>query len=450
MKIFYKLFTTVILLLLCLFSFAQQSSVLTPDATPTVTCDSMLSSPCPGSSALVRFTVTGGTFPFGNIFTAQLSNAFGSFAAPVNIGSVPYNTGFIIATIPISTGLGFLYRVRIVTSNPVDTSNVSPNTILILQVAQLNHITVSPHNYICPGEIITLTDLNYGSTFAWSTGATTQSIQVTQPGIYTVTSTNIATCKATTSDTLVAPVVVNAGTDGAICRYDSLQVGAALVPGQNYMWSPSAGLNNAALPNPIASPSATTTYTLSISSSICGMVRDSVTVTVHQLPPVETGPNNTISIGLSTQLSATGGIQYSWSPSYGLSNANISNPVANPTITTTYIITVTDTFGCHSSDSVTVFVISKAFWLPTAFTPDGNGQNDVLFVRGVDIQNFEFTIFNRWGEKIFEAKNMQLGWDGTKQGTGEPMPQGAYPYFIKGTLSNGDPVDAKGLVNLIR
>ena len=85
-----------------------------------------------------------------------------------------------------------------------------------------------------------------------------------------------------------------------------------------------------------------------------------------------------------------------------------------------------------------------------AFTPDDNGENDVLYVRGSGIQNFEFAVFNRWGEQIFYSKDIKTGWDGTRQGSGEPLPEGAYAYYVKGLLTNGTPVDAKGLVNLIR
>ena len=176
---------------------------LTPATTPTVTCDSVLqTSTCAGGNLVVRFTVTGGSFNFGNVFTAQLSNMGGAFTTPVNIGSIAFNLGIIPATIPANTNFG-IYYVRVITNNPADTSNASPNFIVITQVAQLNHITASPHNYVCPGDSITLTANNIG-TYAWSTTPvqTTQSIKVTLPGIYSVTTTDALTCQSTTSDTV--------------------------------------------------------------------------------------------------------------------------------------------------------------------------------------------------------------------------------------------------------
>ncbi|MBI4947582.1 MAG: gliding motility-associated C-terminal domain-containing protein [Bacteroidetes bacterium] len=300
-----------------------------------------------------------------------------------------------------------------------------------------------------------------GNTYSWFPSSTLSNTTIANPVSspiapttnYIVTVRNANGCTATDSAvvTMLAPLAANAGVDVAICRYDSIQIGAALVTGENYSWSSSLGLNSTASPSPMASPDVTTTYTLLVSGPGCGPVKDEVTVTVHQLPLAKAvSPNDTITVGSSTQLIATGGVQYTWSSFYALDNIAIFNPIANPTITTTYTVTVVDVFGCKNIDTTTVYVIDASFWLPSAFTPDGNGENDVLFVRGSGINNFEFAIFNRWGEQVFYATDTKQGWNGMKQGTGEQLPQGAYAYFIKGVMTSGTAVDAKGLVNLIR
>ena len=183
---------------------AQSNSGNTNSMVPTVTCDTVLQlSTCAGGNIIIPYSVTGGNFTFGNVFTAQLSDPFGSFAAPVNIGSIPWiASGIIFGTIPLNANFGFFYRIRVIASNPIDTSNASPNPIFITQVAQLNQIVATPHNYVCPGDTITLTAINFASSYSWSTGDTTMSIQVTTPGIYSVTTTDILTCVSTTSDTL--------------------------------------------------------------------------------------------------------------------------------------------------------------------------------------------------------------------------------------------------------
>lgn len=180
----------------------------TANAQLTLHCDSILqTSTCAGGNVIVPFTVTGGNFNFGNTFTAQLSDNWGSFANPVNIGSIFwFSSGVIFAQIPANANFGFLYRVRIISSNPADTSNTSPNTLIVTQVAQLNTIVATPGDTACVGDTVTLFAVNPASSYSWSTGDTTQSIQVTQPGTYSVTTTDFLTCQSTTADTIVFEV----------------------------------------------------------------------------------------------------------------------------------------------------------------------------------------------------------------------------------------------------
>jgi hypothetical protein len=170
----------------------------------TLTTDSILQlSTCAGGNIIVPYTVSGGSYQFGNTFTAQLSNAFGQFTNPVNIGSLFFwNSGIILATIPANTNFGFFYKIRVIASNPADTGAACPNTLIITQVAQLNQILPFPSDTVC-NDTTTLTAINFASSYAWSTGDTTMSINVTAPGIYTVTTTDILGCQSTTSDTVI-------------------------------------------------------------------------------------------------------------------------------------------------------------------------------------------------------------------------------------------------------
>jgi gliding motility-associated-like protein len=276
---------------------------------------------------------------------------------------------------------------------------------------------------------------------------------------YVVTVTNPTTHCANTDTinvTMLAPLVANAGVDVQICRYDSIQIGAALVKGQNYVWSPIIGLSNKNSPNPMTSPDSTITYTLTVTGNIlttsvsCPAVTDQVLVTVHQLPIANAGPDDTITVGSSTQLVATGGLQYEWRPPYALSNIGINTPIANPEFTTEYIVQVIDIYGCKKEDSVLITVIKPSVWVPNAFTPNGDGKSDIFIVRGDGIKDFEFGVFNRWGEQIFYTKDMATGWDGNRPVTGENLPAGAYVYYVKGIKTDGEVVNMKGMVNLVR
>ncbi|HET6991035.1 MAG TPA: hypothetical protein VFJ43_06915, partial [Bacteroidia bacterium] len=136
-----------------------------------ISTDSILQlSTCAGGNIIVPYTVTGGNYNFGNTFTAQLSNNFGSFANPVNIGSLFYwGSGIILCTIPANTNFGFLYKIRVISNNPVDTGTACPNTLIITQIAQLNQIVSNPGDTICVGEQTTLTAINLANAYSWST-----------------------------------------------------------------------------------------------------------------------------------------------------------------------------------------------------------------------------------------------------------------------------------------
>jgi gliding motility-associated-like protein len=336
-------------------------------------------------------------------------------------------------------------------------------TIYALPLADAGKDTI-----ICASTSVKIGTVAVGSnTYSWFAASTLDSANIAQPVAtpvapntqYIVTVTDpVTTCvnKDTINVTMLDPLVADAGGDVVICRYDSVQIGTSIVKGQRYLWSLVAGLSDATLSNPLASPDSTTIYKVTVTGDFlttgvsCPSITDEVMVTVHQLPTAKAGPDDTITVGSNTQLVATGGLQYLWRPSYGLDNIGINTPIANPEFTTEYIVQVIDIYGCEKEDSVTITVIKPSLWVPTAFTPNGDGKSDVFIIRGEGINDFEFGVFNRWGEQIFYTKDMAIGWDGNRIITGERLPAGAYVYYVKGVKTDGEAVNMKGMVNLIR
>ena len=180
------------------------------------------------------------------------------------------------------------------------------------------------------------------------------------------------------------------------------------------------------------------------------------TITIHSVLGVRltnVTPSQTIPLGSSIQLNADSEVVYYWKPNDGsLNNPNISNPVATPQVGTLYTVYGLDKNGCLDSTSVMIYVDSSmAEGLPTGFTPNGDGLNDVFRLVGLKYQKLvEFRIFNRWGQEVFMTANPKQGWDGTFNGT----PQDAGVYFYQVIVGrpggSGDNIIYKGSVTLIR
>lgn len=295
-----------------------------------------------------------------------------------------------------------------------------------------------------------------GYTYSWNpSGSTAANPSGLASGSYTVTVTDANGCTATFVTTVAAStgltatasstnVSCNGGADG------SATVTASGTSPFTYSWSPSGG-TNANATGLVAG-----TYTCTITDANgCSVTQ---TVTITQPPAIGAGASATLTVipqGGSSQLMATGGVSYSWSPATGLSCTTCQNPVASPQTTTTYCVIVTDASGCTGSACVTVAVdipcgeeILKTL-MPTAFSPNKDGRNDELCVpANLCISSFNLKIYERWGEKVFETEDVATCWDGTFKG--KPLNTAAFVYHFVATLNNGDKFEQKGNISLVQ
>ena len=150
----------------------------------------------------------------------------------------------------------------------------------------------------------------------------------------------------------------------------------------NYSWTPSSGLSDSAIPNPIANPTATTTYTVTTIDSNNCIGTANVTVTVNPLPLANAGVDDTICIGYSDQLNASGGIFYSWVPASFLDNNQVNNPNCSALFNTTYTVTVTDANNCSANDSMIVIVLPAPIFQAWGDTTVCQGQTVMLHASG--------------------------------------------------------------------
>lgn len=279
--------------------------------------------------------------------------------------------------------------------------------------------------------------------------------------IYTLTGWNQFNC--TSSDTVSVRVIpgIDIALDTAfdICRGDQVQLNPDLLLGPNdpieYQWTPAYYLNFPQTINPVANPNNTTTYTLIARSGDCRPDTLDVTVTVHDLPWVNAGQNQTVVAGTTVQLIAEGSndVAIAWDPSDGFSCPDCFYPEFIAESDGQYTATVTDEWGCSASDSVAVSVIEECegdvLFVPSAFSPNGDGNNDLLRVRSIGLQGIAyFRVFDRWGNLIFETEDIEQAWDGTYKGSA--VNGGVFVWLVKAICSNGDESIKKGNVTLLR
>ncbi|PCJ88416.1 MAG: hypothetical protein COA57_03310 [Flavobacteriales bacterium] len=270
---------------------------------------------------------------------------------------------------------------------------------------------------------------------------------------------NAATgCVDTASQTIVVhPIpVISISNDTIICFGESAQLIASGIADSIYLWSPSASLNFDNVSNPLASPSSTTSYTVLITDTNNCDETATVQVAVQQVPDVTITPYPDTSIIIGQEVPITvssqvSGVTYSWSPDTWLSCANCTSLVATPLESTEYEVTVADTNGCFVPvDDVYIKVIKEfEVDVPTAFTPNGDGINDIIYVDGWGIKNLiEFKIFNRWGQMVFETTDINKGWDGNYNGAQQNID--SYAYTVQVESYEGEIKPKKGYINLIR
>ena len=158
-----------------------------------------------------------------------------------------------------------------------------------------------------------------------------------------------------------------------------------------------------------------------------------------------------IKVGQTAPINANGAISYLWLPNNGsVACPTCSNTIAQPTVTTQYIVVGSNSPYCKRQDTILVRVDFTCgdFFVPNVFSPNADGLNDVINVNGFCIYTYNLQIFSRWGEMVFETKDRSISWDGTFKG--KPMDTGVFVYRADGITIDGKPFTIKGNITLLR
>lgn len=266
-------------------------------------------------------------------------------------------------------------------------------------------------------------------------------------GVYTITYTTNGPCPDTYSVTLTIEAQANASitATGPFCEYDASVFLQAAQSGGT--WSGPGVDPTTGEFDPAAAGVGTSTITYTIGGA-CGDAQ-SIDIVVYPTPTVSTIGDTSIQLDNSIELTSFSNAgSYSWSPNIWLDCNDCLSPIATPEDNVTYQITVEEN-GCTASDNVYITVLyDPVIFVPNIFSPNGDGNNDVLYVRGKGVASVTFIVYDRWGERVFESTDMDHGWDGNFRG--QPMNPAVFVYYVEAIFKNGSSSTLKGDVTLIR
>jgi gliding motility-associated-like protein len=372
-----------------------------------------------------------------------------------------YNISSLISPSPlVSPDVTTTYRVTL--TDPFGCTGT--DSVKVSVVTAVTQSITPADTTICKTDSVLLRLASNALYYQWTetpAGNTLSNSQIKNPLAIPVTNTtytvtgSIGKCIAQNSITInVVPYPnANAGVDQTVCFGFSAQLNAS--GGRDYTWSPTTFLSNPLIANPVSvNPTANVRYIVAVTDVLgCPKPsRDTVFVAVSKIK-ANAGPSDTsVVLGQPLQLNATGGNIFLWDPPRWLNNIAISNPISLPQEDITYKVRVSNNFGCFDYDTiwVRVFKLDPSFYVPTAFTPNGDGANDFFRPKAIGMKSLDvFRIYNRWGQLLYSSTDIEgRGWDGTFKGKGQDP--ATYVWYAVGTDYLNNRVQKKGYVVLIR
>lgn len=358
-----------------------------------------------------QYSLDGINWQTDTTFNAVPTGVYGVVFRNVLTGCVSKTISLVVDSPPVQP------------ATPVATVTVQPNCSIGTGTIVITSPTGPLLDYTVNG-----VDFQVGSTF---TGLL--------PGNYLVQARqNIHGCISRASPLVVIPAVQLSSAPAVVSPLSYCQFTHGIQPltanGTNLKWYKEAtgGAGNAIAPLPDASIAGETIWYVSQTTSGCESTRSAISVNVLPVPKI-TVPNKVIEIqagqSVTLPVSVSGqGVAIRWTPATGLNNPAIERPLARPENTTTYTVLASTAQACSASDTIRVIVV-KEIMVPNVFSPNGDGINDKWVISHIEnYQNASFTIFDRYGKRIYRSTTAAVPWDGTV--TGKQVPAGTYYYII--------------------
>lgn len=391
---------------------------------------------CNSGTVTMNSSATGGTIPYNFLWSNGWNNSGPNSDNPID--STCYDV--TVTDVNGCDTISSLYCAGIFP--PIDVSSVSSDTI-------------------CEGNSITIGAVAAGGhpdstiIYTWNTGEIDDTITVTPltyplPDFYTVTASDGCSPDDSTIVTInhfITPAVSFTSDTTSGCMPLTINFENTTDSIISCQWNLGDG-NSSTSFNPTNIFQDTGSYNITlmvISSDTCpGDTTLYNYIRVNPLPQADAGNDTTVYQESTIQLTATGGLEYLWDTGENMQTISVTPPQ-----TTTYLVTVTDATGCVSFGDVTVTVDFKyVIFVPTMFSPNNDGNNDMLYVRGLGITNFNLKVYNRWGERVFETTDKTMGWDGKYKGN--ELNTGVFVYLLQGNMDNGEVMKKSGNITLVK
>ncbi|WP_276134570.1 gliding motility-associated C-terminal domain-containing protein [Polluticoccus soli] len=320
-------------------------------------------------------------------------------------------------------------------------------------------ITLQEDAAMCHGDTMQLAATvtpAYKYTYDWTPGTALTASNIPNPIFKALATTTLkatastsAGCKDDDDITLtVFPAdFVFLSSDTAICPRDTAQLAMVGNGLKSFFWTPSTNISDVTSLLPTAWPAGTQLYTVYARDTNGCFDTARVKVTVKPAAIIDLPEKITLYPGDTYKMQPNGNaLYYTWYPHVGLSKTDIANPEVRPDVNTRYIVKATTEFNCSVTDSIDIIVMPDSYIeVPNAFTPT-HSKLKVLRVGEAKLKSF--TVFDRWGVKVFETNNIDEGWDG--QYKGETQPMGVYVYRVEAEAYSGRKINRQGNVTLIR
>jgi gliding motility-associated-like protein len=366
------------------------------------------------------------TLRLGSDTTLCMGSSFLLNAAHPSIASYRWQDGTTQPTMTVRSGGTYWLQAT-------GTNNCTARDTIVVAVQPVPAFSLPPDTAICEGTTLALNASEVGNTYLWNTGSTANNLRVSSPGLYWVEGSR-GGCKR--RDSIVVTTkpypVVNLGADTVLCE------GATLS-----LWAGSGGSFNWSDGTPNASLLVTKPGTYRVAVNLAGCVSyDTVKVDYRYKPVFTLGRDTILCSGTTIELRPTSqGASMLWQDGSTGTSFTVSTPGL-------YKLTMTNDCGSSWDEKIVEGTVCGLF-VPTAFTPNRDGKND-LFRVGFpgSIKTFRLTVYNRWGGVVFQTTDPQKGWDGTYKGV--PQPADAYAWVVSLTNVDGRAESEKGMVVIIR